>query len=73
MQCVAIYSKPSLFGSVMDGNNSEVNGISEEIQSFLTNLVMPFWKNDTSGYFYHLIYKSQICARNLTLSQSHTL
>lgn len=47
MQRVAIYSKPSLFGSVMDGNNSEVNGISEEIQSFLTNLVMPFWKNDT--------------------------
>ena len=47
VQHVAIYGKPSLFDSVMDGNNSEVNGISEEIQSFLTNLVMPFWKNDT--------------------------
>lgn len=57
----------------MDGNNSEVNGISEEIQSFFTSLVMPFWKNDTWDYFYHSIYKSQICARNLTLSQSHTL
>lgn len=57
----------------MDGNNSEVNGIREEIESFLTNLVMPFRKNNTLGYFYHLIYKSQICVRNLTLSQLHTL
>lgn len=64
MQCVTIYSKPSFFSSVMDGNNSGLNDISEEIQSFLTNLVMPFWKNDTLGYFYHLIYKSQICVRN---------
>lgn len=57
----------------MDGNNSEVNGIREEIESFLTNLVMPLWKNNTLEYFYHLIYKSQICVRNLTLSQLHTL